>query len=101
MSTTKCKTLPTRIMQTEACHKIFSFFGQDNWHMKIKFLSVQTSMKHSQSFLSKQEMFLQLSAVQFMPFLLQENAESFLTLKPVYHMIKYFVGFTVISLQES
>ena len=49
--------------------------------MTIKFLSVHTSTKHSPSFLSQQEMFLQLSVAEFAEFLLQENAESFITLK--------------------
>jgi hypothetical protein len=37
-------------------------------------------------------MFLQLSAVQFLPLLLQENAKSFVTLKLVYHMINILWG---------
>jgi hypothetical protein len=37
-------------------------------------------------------MFLQLPAVQFLAFLLQENAESFATLKLVYHMINILWG---------
>jgi hypothetical protein len=60
--------------------------------MTIKILSVHTSTKHSQSFLSQQEMFLQLSAIQFLALLLQENTESFVTLKPVYHMIYILWG---------
>jgi hypothetical protein len=49
-------------------------------------------MKHSQWFLSQQEIFLQLSAVQFLALLLQGNAPSFVTLKLVYHMTNILWG---------
>jgi hypothetical protein len=44
------------------------------------------SITHSPYFLSLQAIFLQLSGVQFLPLLLQENAESFIILKVVYHI---------------
>jgi hypothetical protein len=58
---------------------MFSFLGYEIWQMTIKFLSVHTSMKHHNA--SQQEMFLQLSAVQFLALLLQEECRIFCKLK--------------------
>jgi hypothetical protein len=55
--------------------------------MTIKFLSVHTGPKHSPCFLSQQEIFLQLSGAEFLAFLLEENAESFIILKLLSHMM--------------
>jgi hypothetical protein len=77
MSTPKHKKFPQMDYETKQKHVIYSSFGQENWHKTIKFLSVHTSMKHSQCFLSQQEMFLQLSAVKFSALLLQENSDIF------------------------
>jgi hypothetical protein len=60
---------------------------------------MHTNTNHSPYSLSQQEIFLQLSAAQFLALLLQENAESFVTLDLLYH-VGYFVGFTRIRLQE-
>jgi hypothetical protein len=73
--------LPRWIMKTkQAWHKMFSFLCYEKWQI-TKFLSAHTSTKHSPCFLSQQEIFLQLSVAEFLAFLLQENAESFVTLK--------------------
>ena len=60
---------------------------------------MHTGTKYSPWFLSQQEIFLQLCVAQFLAVSLQENAESLVTLKPVYH-VRHFVVFIGIRLEE-
>jgi hypothetical protein len=65
MCTLKCRKFPRWIMQNKQKHDIKYLVSlAKKTDMTIKFLSVNTSIKHSQCFLAQQEMFLHLSAVQ-------------------------------------
>jgi hypothetical protein len=51
----------------------------------VKLFSGDTSIEHSPSFLLQLEIFLQLSVLQFLALLLQQTAQSFVSLKLDHH----------------
>jgi hypothetical protein len=77
---------------TQAWHKMFSFLHYENWFMRIKFLSVHTSTKHSPWCLSRQEIFFQDFEAEFLTFLLQKKCRIFHNLVTFIYHTRRFVG---------